>query len=184
MVYRPQDRIWTAAAPTVAPIPVSDLRDHLRVTGDDEDAVIAAYTFAATAHAEGFTQRLLSPRACTLLLSDLPSGEEPVELPGGAVQSLTSVVVDGVTVTGCTVSGHSPALLIPSDDWPAVTGTGYPVVITYVAGPSKLPFDIRMAIMLMVGDFYENRANASDVALKEVPMSARMLMSPHRIKPI
>lgn len=184
MVYRPQDRIWTASAPTMAAVSVAELRDHLRVTGDEEDGVIAAMALAATAHAEAFTQRLLTRRSCTLLLTDLPAGDEPVELPGGAVASLTSVVADGVTLTGCTVVGHSPALLLPSGDWPTVTGAGYPVTITYVAGPAILPFDLRMAIGVIVGDMFETRTNASDAALHEVPMSARMLMHSHRIKPI
>lgn len=184
MVYRPQDRIWTASAPTVAPLSVADLRDHLRVTGDAEDGVIAAMGYAAAAHMEAYTQRLMTPRTCTLLLSDLPSGVEPIELPGGSVVSLTSVVADGVTVTGCSVVGHSPALLIPSTDWPTVTGDGYPVTITYVAGMTVVPFDLRMALKLISADLYENRANSSELALREVPTSAAMLMNMHRIMPI
>lgn len=184
MVYRPQDRIWTASAPTGGPLSVADLSDHLRVTGDAEDAVIGAIGYASAAHVEAYTQRLLTPRTCTLLLSDLPAGTEPIELPGGAVVSLTSVVADGVTLTGCSVAGHSPALLLRSTDWPTVTGEGFPVTITYVAGMTIIPFDLRMALKLISADLYENRANSSEMALREVPISACRLMDLHRIKPI
>lgn len=168
----------------MAPLPVADLRDHLRVTGDAEDGVISAMGYAAAAHVEAYTQRLLTPRTCTLQLTALPTGDEPIELPGGAIVSLTSVVADGVTLTGCTVVGHSPALLFRSTDWPEVTGAGYPVTITYVAGMTVLPFDLRMALKLIAGDLYENRANSSEAALTEVPTSARLLMNLHRIRPL
>lgn len=184
MVYRPQDRIWTAAAASVAPLSVADLRDHLRVTGEDEDGVIAAFGMAAAAHVEAFTQRLLMPRVCTLQLTDLPAGVEPVELPGGAVVSLASVMADGVAVTGCSIVGHSPALLVPSADWPTVTGDNYAVTITYTAGMTAIPMDLRMAIKLIAADLYENRANSSEMQLREVPTSACLLMALHRIAPI
>ena len=181
MVYRPQDRIWTAAALTVCPLTTDDLKDHLRITGEYEDATVASLGIAATATAEAFTQRLMSARTCTLLLTDLPSGVEPIELPGGEIVSVTSVMADGTPITGCTAVGHSPALLLPSTDWPTVTGNGYPVTITYVAGVASLPFDLRAAIKLVAGELYEQRANMGEGSLTEISTSARMLLARHRI---
>ena len=184
MVYRPQDRIWTPANLMLCPISVSDLKSHMRVDSSDEDGVIGAIGFAAVATAEAYTQRLFGPRVCTLSLTNLPSGQEPVELPGGVVVALTSVVVDGVTVTGGTVIGHSPAMLIPAAAWPTVTGVGYPVTITYTAGMSYLPFDLQAAVRLIAADLFENRANSSEVQLREVPISAEYLLRRHRIQAI
>jgi uncharacterized phiE125 gp8 family phage protein len=184
MVYRPQDRIWTASTLLDCPVTTAKLKQHLRVDDTSEDGPILSMGLAATAAAEAFTQRVLEPRTCTLRLTDLPTGREPIELPGGTVASVTSVIADAVTITGCTAIGHSPALLIPAADWPTVTGEGYPVTITYVAGMAPIPDDISMAIRLIVGDLFENRENSSEAQLHEVPTSACYLLSPHRIRPI
>lgn len=166
------------------PISIYDLKNHLRVTDDTEDGTVRAMGTAATSLAENYTQRLFSARTCVLLLTDLPSGVEPIELPGGTVASVTSVVADGTPITGCTAVGHSPALLIPAADWPAVTGDGYPVVITYVAGIAALPFDLRAAVKLIAADMFEQRSSSSEAGTKEVQTSARMLMDLHRIRAI
>lgn len=181
MAYRPRTRIWTPAALTVGAVTLSDLKAHLRVTSSAEDDAITAYGAAATLAVERETQRILVARAATLSLQGLPSGKSAVELPGGAVVSLTSVVADGATVTGCTTIGHSPALLLPSADWPTVTGDGYPVTVTYQVGMAAIPQDLTHAIKLLVGEMYERRANAVEGPLTHAILSAQYLMAPHRI---
>jgi len=177
------DRIWMPGDLTDSAVTVSDLRAHLRVDTTDEDALISAYGIAATAAVERFTQRLLVRRSCVLRLCDLPDGQTPVALSGGVVGAITSVVIDGVTLAGCTALGSSPAQLIPPSDWPTVAGEGYPVVITYTAGFVTVPADLLAAVMLITGDLYEQRTSSSDAAMSEVPYSARALMAPHRIMP-
>ena len=184
MVYRPQDRIFTPAAPTAGVVSLTDLKAHLRLTGDDEESLVKTLGFTALAIAEAYTQRLFSTRQCTLQLSALPDGIEPIELPGGLPGALTSVFVDGVEVTGCTIIGHSPALLIPATNWPAVTGAGYPITITYTAGYATVPQDLQHALKLIVGDLFEQRTHSSEARLADVPISATYLMDRHRIRPL
>ena len=181
MAYRPRNRIWTPAAMTSAAVSLSDLRDHLRITGTEEDMYVAGLALAATAAVERWTQRLLSVRSATLSLMDLPCGQEPIELPGGTVASVTSVTADGVAVTGCTALGSSPALLIPAADWPAVTGDGYPVAIVYQVGMTTVPQDLVHAVKMIAADMYETRASTVSGPANKALVSAEYLMAPHRI---
>lgn len=184
MAYRPRTRIWTPAALSAGIVTLPDLKDHLRVTGLEEDAYITSLGIAATYAVERWTQRLLTVRAATLKLTDLPCSQEPIELPGGTVASVTSVTADGVAITGCTALGDSPALLIPSADWPAVTGEGYPVTIIYQAGFATPPPDLVHAVKLLAANLYENRSPVLSGTISEaLPLSAEWLMDPHRIRP-
>jgi uncharacterized phiE125 gp8 family phage protein len=181
MAYRPRSRIWTPAAMTQGAILARDLREHLRVDADEEEYLISGLSVAATSAVERWTQRLLSVRTAVLRLQGLPTGQCPVELPGGAVSSVTSVVVDGVAVTGCTAIGDSPAILLPAADWPTVTGEGYPVVITYEVGMPTVPQDLIHAIKMIAADMYQNRESTAEMASGKVMVNAEWLMAPHRI---
>ena len=181
MAYRPRTRIWTPAALSAGAVSLDDLKSHLRVTSSAEDVLISAYGIAATAAAERWTQRIIIAREAVLSLDCLPGGKIPIELPGGNIISLTSVFADGVEITGCTVLGHSPAILLNPADWPAVTGDGYPVTITYQVGMATIPQDLSHAIKLFVGEMYQRRANAVEGPLAQTLLSAEYLMGPHRI---
>jgi uncharacterized phiE125 gp8 family phage protein len=181
MAYRPRTRVWSAAALGSGAVSTADMKAHLRVTGSAEDALIAAYSGAATVAVERWTQRLLTVRQAVMRLTDLPDSHCPIELPGGAVSSVTSVVADGVTISGGTVIGDSPALLIPDSDWPTVIGEGYPVVITYQVGYSAIPMDLIHAVKLIAAEMYEQRSNSVMGTVSRVIVSAEYLMTPYRI---
>ena len=182
--YRPRDRIVTIAAPVGEVVALADMKAHLRVTSSAENDLISGYTMAAVAAVEKYTQRLLSAREITLQLPCLPSGRLPLELPGGAVASVDSVLIDGVEFPGCLAFGHSPALLLPPSDWPSVEGVGYPVTVTYTAGYSVVPLDLIHAVKMIVGSMYEDRENATEAATNMVPISAEYLMGRHRVAPV
>lgn len=184
MAYRPIDRVFTPAANTTLVVTLSEMRDHLRIDSTAEDALIEAYLGAAVATVERWTQRLLVRRQAVLRLTDLPSDFTPIELPGGEVGSVTSVIVDIVTITGTYAVGHSPAVLIPATSWPTVTGDGYPVTITYQVGFATVPGDLTAAVRLIAAELFERRTNAEAVPINTVPMSAEYLMMPHRIRAV
>lgn len=181
MAYRPRTRVWAPAALPAGIVSLSDLKAHLRVTHSEDDAYIQGIGRAATAAVERWTQRLLTVRAATLSLQDLPTGREPIELPGGDVASVTSVTADGVAIIGCTTLGSSPAILIPAADWPAVIGEGYAVTIVYQVGYSVVPEDLRHAVKMIAADLYDIRANSVDGPTNKALISAEWLMAPHRI---
>ena len=184
MTYAPRNRVWSAVAATGPVVSGVEMLAHLRLSDASEAALVDGYTMAAQGMIERRIQRLLSRRAATLRLPGLPPVDEPVELPGGEIGAVTSMTADGAAVTGTTFAGDSPALLRPASQWPVVTGTGYPVVITYTVGFVTLPADLRAAVMLLSAELYERRANAEAGPLAEVPVSAQALMEAWRIRPV
>lgn len=184
MNYAPRNRVWSVAPPTALCVPLGAMRDHLRVTDATEDATIDGFIAAAQRMVERQTQRLLTRRVATLKLPGLPTGSCPVELPGGEVGTITSVTADGVAITGAQAFGDSPAILLPAADWPAVTGTIYPVEIVYQVGFTDCPADLKAAVKLIAAELFWRRTNAEEASLGEVPVSAQSLLAPWRIRPI
>ena len=181
MAYRPRTRIWTVAALSAGAVPTDQIREHVRVTDVAEDFLLSQYCQAATLAVERWTQRLLVSRPVVLKLQCLPSAQEPIELPGGAVSSITSIVANSVAITGAVALGDSPAVLVPAADWPTVTGDGYPVTITYVAGFTVVPMDLQHAVKMLAGEMYEQRSNSVEGTLSRAMVSAEYRMDPHRI---
>lgn len=181
MAYRPRNRVWSAESFSAGIVPLLELKDHLRVSSESEDLLIVNLGLVATAAVERWTQRLLVQRQAVLRLTALPSGQCPIELPGGQVASISSVIADGATITGCTPLGEAPAVLLPSADWPLVTGTGYPVTITYQAGYTAPPFELSHAVKMIAAELYERRSNGSADPITAVPVNAEALMAPYRI---
>lgn len=186
MNYRPCNRIVEVADPSGAVVPIADLRDQVRAQGfEDDDASLVAKEKAAVTMIEQNTQRLLISREVVLRLPGLPDLRTPVELFGGSVSAVESVVADGEAVTGAVAYGKSPAVLVPSADWPNVTGEGYPVVITYTAGYSTVPSDLIEAIKLLVGHFYANREGVVlGVSAVSLPLGIEALIAPYRIRSV
>lgn len=184
MTYAPRNRVWSVAAPATLCVDVAEVRAQLRETTGFEDALVQSFAAAAQSVVEKRTQRLLTRRAATLRLPGLPSGNCPVELPGGEIGSITSVTADAVPVTGTTFVGDSPAILLPAVAWPAVTGEGYPVVIVYQAGFANVPDDLKVAVRMLAAEMFERRAHGDSEAISEVPVSAHFLMEPWRIRPV
>lgn len=184
MGWRPRNRVVTFAPPAALLVPLDELKAHLRVDHDDENASIERYARAAVKAVEKGAQRLLTPRSATLLLPGLPDGRLPIELPGGPVSTVDSVTADGDPIVGAVPVGDSPALLVPAADWPVVTGEGYPVQIVYTVGHDPAPDDLVVAVKLICGHFYEHRAAViTGTSATQLPMGARELIDQHRIRP-
>lgn len=175
--------IWTAADLTVPAVDVTAMKAHLREDNPDQDAVIDAMLRAATRTVEMFTQRLIVRRAAVLRTQSLPCGRDGLRLPGGAVDQVTSMSIEGAAFTAFEVIGASPAIMVPTADWPVVTQEGYPVAVNYTVGPLVASADLLAAVKLIAAELYERRSNASEMSISEVPLSAKALMMPHRIMP-
>lgn len=181
--WRPRDRVVTPAPATAPIVGLLAMKQHLRVDHDDEDGVIEGLTSAAEAVVEGYTQRLLSPRQVVLLLPSMPSGRDPIELPGGTVSAVSGVTISGTAFAGCVAVGDAPALLVPPTEWPVVDLGGYPITITYTAGYQAPPPDLVVAVKMICASLYENRQNSAATAQSPVPITAEYLMQKHRIAP-
>lgn len=155
---------------TEEPVTLDEAKDHLRVDGTDEDALIMAYIKAARRQCEMISRRAFVTQTWELALTTWQL-QNWIELPNPPLQSVTSItyidsagvsavmssadyVVDTYSQPGRVVLGYSKC-------WPSVTlRPGPSVIVRYVAGygaPKDVPETYKQAIKLLVGHFYENR---------------------------
>lgn len=190
--------ITVTTEPTVEPVSVSEAKAHLRVTSSDDDTYIGNLVKAARQRAESYTRRAFVTQTVTYTLETFPV---EVELPKPPVLSVTSVQY--VDANGSTQSftdfqsdltDKSRPRIKPAYgySWPATRDQYGAVTVTYQAGYgggdspdtiSNVPEDIRHAILLMVGTWYEFREElVAGVSVMEIPQAAKDLLHPYRVK--
>lgn len=189
--------------------PIVSLEDcwaHLRLTPDDDrppahpdDALILAQLAAAREWVEGYTDRALTPRTYELALDTFPSNE--ILLPKPPAVSVVSVKYFDTSGVQQTVdpanyvldSFQEPGWLLPASGvtWPSTYDTINAVTIRYTAGYSlwndvdqsvPLPKMLRAAVLLLLGDLYENRENTTTVRMEEIPYGVKSLCDWHRVR--
>lgn len=175
-------------APAEEPVSLFEAKHHLREDEDDQDALIELYTQAAREHCEQETGRLFVTQTREVVLDSFPCG--PIEILTGPVQSIESVTYvdeDGAEQTLAAEAwmfapNPEPARVAPVLDWPR-TQAGRPgaVTVRFVGGYGNainVPAPLKAAILLVLGDSYENREATvlgERVEIVEVP-AARNLM--------
>lgn len=157
------------AAPEAEPVTLAEAKAHLRVTHDDEDALIGTLIAAARQSLDGkdgILGRALMPQTWELVLDAFPRGV--VAVPLAPLQSVTSVLyvdADGVEQTlaaeAYTVDADSePGRVVAVDGWPATDDVPNAVRIRFVAGYADaawVPAGLKAAMLLHIGDLFANR---------------------------
>ena len=156
-----------------------DAKLHLRVDTSDEDALIQVLLTAAIGYFELHARRILSSQTLTQK-QDLLSN--PIYLKQGPVTGVTSVTVrtltttdtisssDYITQTGQTETNpqiyFKDGITTPSPD-------GYPgaVTVTYTAATTTIPPSVNIAVLLLVGHWYENRQAVGPTGGGTVPFA-------------
>jgi len=177
--------------PAVEPVSLQTAKDHLRVEGSHENAMVGRYVASARAKVETFLRRSLITRSLLLRLDRLSA---PIRLPYGPVQSVTEVTYldqSGVeqTLSGSlyrlVLSGEPPRIVpAPGAVWPMTLAGPDVVSVTYVAGfgdaEDDVPADIREAILLEIGSSYaHSETKTAGVEVFEAPDAARARLWPH-----
>lgn len=194
-------------------IDVADMKTHLRVEHDDDDAYIEALTQAATEHLDGYNNilgRALAPQTWELTLDEFPPSEIAIAvLPLVSVESITYDDEDGNEQTVDEAdyfvdnAGTEFGWIIPVEDfeWPATLGAANSVRIRFIAGyvdieqggsgsasgdmVSGVPTPIQMAIKLLVAHWYENReAVHVGSSPAEMPLAVQALIQPYKRWPV
>lgn len=172
-------RIWEETEISGADLPVSELKDHLRMGSgfaDDglQDALVAGYLRAAMTAIEGRIGKALLLRDFVL---DLPGWRDPAAqpLPIAPVSEVVSVSVleGGAGGTSVVVPAHRwylepdlhrPRLVAKHFSLPAVP-SGARARIALKAGFgawSDIPSDLRQAVLLLAAQFYEYRHEGTE----------------------
>lgn len=169
------------------PVTLDEAKAQLRVTHSDEDTLIGNYIAAATRYVE---QNLSASIAEQVWLLTLDEFADNIELPRGPVITVDAfeyVDADGLTQE---VDEDSYTLdLVSRSPW-IVRNSGYSypttmsginmVTVTYTAGMEEVPEDIRHAILLLVGAWYQNRESVSADTIKELPLAVDALLQNYR----
>jgi len=175
-------RLVESVQPTVEPVSVAELKEHLRIDFSDDDVQLAAMIKAARATVENKINRALITRTYIGYLDNFPSGRV-VYVPYPKLQSVTTLkyydtanVLQTLSATYYAVDVASdPGRIILKDgySWPSNYYDGNAVVITFKAGygddADDVPQDLRHAVLLYAGWLYQNR---EDVGVESATVRA------------
>jgi uncharacterized phiE125 gp8 family phage protein len=191
--------IKRATDPTALPLTMEEVRLHIKVDDDSEDASLFGYLRAETEHAEAYCNRSLLTQTWDLFLDAWPT--EPVELPRPPLNSVTSVMYSTQGSTTYAQTFASTNYLVDTDSepgrvvlkenetWPSANlEAKNPIRIRYVAGygdkGSDIPESIRIGILLNLADRFEYRENNPEIGFRQelqVTRAAERLFAPYRV---
>ena len=150
--------------PASMPVTLLDVKEHLRVDHDEEDALISGLISAAVAHLDGragVLGRCIMPQTWRV---SAEAGD--VVLPFPDVTAASVDYGDGAVALDVTATGRGPMVTLDQDG-----------DITFTcAMPAHLLPAIKGAVMMLVAHWYATREAASG-AMAPVPMAADALIS-------
>ena len=174
-------------APASYPVTLDEAKAQCRVDSADEDALLNGLIAAATDYVENYTGRAIVSQTWELVLDDF---SDAMMITKGPVISVTSVKYFDTNEVEQTIAGtnyaldavSNPAWLVKASDytWPDVADGVNNVIIRFVAGYAAVPASIKQAILLLIGQWFDQRADVSDKAMISVPNAFLALCHPYR----
>lgn len=144
------------------PVSLTEAKNHLRVTGNDDDVLIDNLITSATTSAENDTWRRFTTQTYDVFYDNFAN----VEIPYGQLQSVTSVKYYDTDNVQQTLSSavydvdivHDPGrvTLAYGQSWPSVYDRPNAIEIRFVCGYSTVPEDIKTAIKFKIEMLYGN----------------------------
>ena len=188
--------ILTRIAPPVnSPVSLADLKAHLRITSDDEDALIGACLDAAVAvlDAQGWLGRGIITQTWS---ESFPSQTfAGLRLPLTLRQAVDLVAVDyrdadgvaqSATLADFTLYDGAENPFVLSDAWPTVGVFPDALTVTYRVGfgenAADVPAPICQAIKLLAAHYFEIREPVViGAVVSSVPLSVDALCNAYRV---
>lgn len=164
--------VTQTVAPTVEPVSRTEAKLHLRVDISTDDTLIDSLIQAAREYVEIYTGRAFVQRTYR---ADVEYFWDEMRLPHPPIASISHIkyytAASPAVLTTLAASNYvltrDYVLRAATGVWPAVNPQPNAVQITYVAGyantaspedaASGVPAAIKSAILLTIGDLYENR---------------------------
>jgi len=177
----------------MAAMSLAEVKQHLRVDDDAEDAFITGLIAAAIDHVERSTGLVLERRTVVETITGF--GARIRTWPITTVDSVEYVDGSGVDQAILATdyrlrNAVRPARLANiAKPWPPLGRLNGAVTLTMTAGyddQTEVPAGVWQAIKMIVGHFYDNRAAVviANAVPVEVPMAVEMLLAPHRLKSV
>ena len=144
---------------------LEDLKRHLRVTSDDLNETLEMYLRAAIESAEHHIGKVIA--VSEFCYSGWFVRSFDLMPP---FRQVVKVKVDGVELTEDEYTVDERTLLISSEV------SGETLVVTYEAGLSQVPFDMKAAILLTAAKLFNNPVDS----VESLPSVAKNLLRPYR----
>lgn len=177
-------------------VTLAEIKAHVRVVHNDDDATLTSLVKAAVSHFEVHTGILgiaFGQQSWELYYDEFPCGSLQIPLP--PLISVASVEyldpVSGLYVVWAS-SNYSvdaisrPGWVVPIDDWPTPKDAVNAVKVTFTAGfgatNAAIPESLRLAVMMLAAHWYQNReglGSASDMAA--LPFAVDALVAQHKL---
>ena len=187
--------IQILSPPAAEPVDLATAKQHLRVVTSDEDTLIQLYISAARAVVESVTGMALVQQQWRVSFDRF---HEPLRLPVWPLQSVDALKYYDTTGTQQTMTlgtdalldatSRPPRLFPPvSQDFPDTQAQPAAVTVDCTVGfppgsgspgdpAANIPQALKAAILLLVGDMYENReASGQGAMVVENPTVDRLL---------
>ena len=180
--------------PAIEPITLDEAKTHCRVYGNDDDAYLTALIVAAREIAESSTGLALITQTWGIYLDGFPCSSIRFPIaPLLTVESADYVDADGAEQTldpSAYVVDDKSRLgrIVAVDSWPTTADVPNAVTITITAGYGQtadtVPMPIRQAMLLLIGEMYENREESViGVSAAQLPLTAERLLHRYRVYP-
>lgn len=177
---------WSLGQPSAPGSPVvstADAKAHLRVVGSADDDYIATLVLAATYYVQQYTGRLVYSQTITEYADAFPSVAE-MPLHCYPITSLVLKYYDSTdTLTTLSASEYwahttkKPCTVETKSAWPSTENRAAAVRVEITGGDSTPLADIKHAIKIIVGHWYEQ----PDETSINVPAAAKALLLQHRL---
>lgn len=184
-------------APDMLPVSLDEAKLRLRVDHADDDALIEGLIRAATEHLDGWNGILGRCLVEQEWRQDFDLFAACLPLPFGPVISIASVTVAGSPVDNGSYALRTDAgghVRVEFDGLSASGATsiiykaGYPTIpevsgdgITpAIPAKSTVPDPIKVAILLLVGHWFQYREAVTSVSINELPFAVNALIAPYR----
>lgn len=177
---------------TADPVSLAEARAQCKVDVAEDDATLASLIIGARMHLELVTGRAFPVQEFTLTLDRFPCGTEAIVLPRAPLVSITSIAYIDEAGAAQTLAAPSyyfdstrdPARVfpVPGGIWPGTQARAAAVSVRFFAGYQQIPEPLRLALLLLVCHWYENReAVLVGSAAAPLPMGVEALIAPYRL---
>jgi uncharacterized phiE125 gp8 family phage protein len=170
-------------------VTLDEVKRHLRVEHNEEDAYITTLIKVATEYCENFTGRFIKQKTVEVILDTFPS--KVLKLPITPILEVNKVYytnlnneevyIDSLNYT--IIPETEPPLIVHNDRWPIdVTDIPGKVRVEVKAGYEIVPCSIKQSVLFLCGHFYENREAVNKKGeFRELPFSISALLYPYKV---
>jgi len=180
--------------PAVDPLSLAETKNHLKVDFTEDDALIGGLIKGATTLFERSTNRAIINQTWRYTSDNIPSFVQLFRCPVASIDSAQYIDSDGnpqtIATSNYSVDTDSePARVAFNSDFVAPTTKEQLNAFTlqfqagYGAAETDVPEDIKTALLLLIGHWYQNRETAivSNWDVKEVPLGTKALIWQYKV---